>query len=186
MFVENGAKKVVGIDISEKMLTVAQRENSDPRIEYLHMPMEQLHRLEGTFQVVVSSLALHYVEDFAGLVKQVYRLLADGGVFLFSQEHPLVTCHSGGNRWTKDETGEKLHVNLSNYGVEGERQTTWFVDHVKVYHRTFSNIINTLIEAGFSVETMTEPLPTPELLEQYPEHRDLFHKPDFLLLKVKK
>ena len=73
-----------------------------------------------------------------------------------------------------------------NSGVEGEREATWFVDNVKIYHRTFSNIVNTLLEAGFSIENMIEPLPTPELLESYPEYKDLLHKPDFLLLKAKK
>ena len=98
----------------------------------------------------------------------------------------MVTSHSGGDRWTRDANGEKRHVNISNYGVEGQRSTTWFVDHVQVYHRTFSSIVNTLIEAGFSIEKMIEPLPTEQLLAQYPDYKDLLHKPDFLLLKAKK
>lgn len=183
-FVEKGAERVVGIDISDKMLQVAMQENSDPRITYIHMPIEEISQLEETFDLVVSSLALHYVEDFAGVVTSIYRLLNPEGIFLFSQEHPFVTAHSGGDRWTRDENGEKKHMNLANYGVEGERETTWFVDHVKIYHRTFSTIVNTLLEAGFSIAHMIEPLPTPELLASYPEHKDLFHKPDFLLLKA--
>ena len=186
LFVDRGAKGVLGIDISKKMLEIAKAENSDPKIEYRNMPMENVNALNEAFDVAVSSLALHYVEDFYGVVKSIYRLLDRGGIFLFSQEHPLVTCHSKGSRWTKDENGKKIHLNLSNYGVSGERITTWFVDDLKIYHRTFSEIINTLTEVGFSIEKMIEPLPSDELLEQYPEHRDLFHKPDFLLLKVKK
>lgn len=186
LFIDSGAEKVVGLDISLKMLEVARRENSDPKIEYVHMPMEDIAQISESFDVVVSSLALHYVEDFAGVVKNIYALLNTDGVFIFSQEHPMVTCHSGGSRWTRDENGEKIHVNLSNYGIEGEREATWFVDHVKVYHRTFSTIVNTLLDAGFSIENMVEPLPTPELLERYPDYKDLLHKPDFLLLKVKK
>ena len=186
LFVDRGAKRVLGIDISKKMLEIAEAENSDPKIEYRNMPMENVSSISETFDVAVSSLALHYVEDFAGVVKSVYHLLNQGGIFLFSQEHPLVTCHSRGSRWTKDENGKKLHLNLSNYGVSGERTTTWFVDDLKIYHRTFSEIINTLTDTGFSIEKMIEPLPSEKLLKQYPEHRDLFHKPDFLLLKVKK
>lgn len=186
MFVERGAEKVVGIDISNKMLEVAKSENIDPKIVYINMPMEDISRLNESFDVVVSSLAFHYVEDFLGVVKNIYDLLDTNGVFIFSQEHPLVTCHSGGSRWTKDENGEKKYVNLANYGVEGERNSKWFVDNVKIYHRTFSNIVNTLIKAGFSIQQMTEPLPTPELLESYPDQKDLFHKPDFLIIKVKK
>lgn len=185
-FIECGAQKVVGIDISEKMLEVAKKENSDPKITYLHMPMEEITKLNEQFDVVVSSLALHYIEDFVGVVNGIYHLLKVDGVFVFSQENPLCTCHSGGDRWTRDEDGNKLYLNLADYGIEGERESVWFVDHVKKYHRTFSTIINTLIEAGFTIEKMIEPLPTDEILERYPDYRDLFHKPDFLLLRVKK
>ena len=185
-FVESGAKKVIGIDISEKMLEIAKIENADSKITYINMPMEDISKLNEKFDVVVSSLAFHYVEDFSGVVKNIYDLLNEKGIFLFSQENPLCTCFSGGNRWTKDENGNKLYINLSNYGVEGERESTWFVDNVKKYHRTFSSIINTLIETGFTVEKMVEPLPTAELLEKYPDYKDLFHKPDFLLIRVRK
>lgn len=185
-FVERGAKKVIGIDISEKMLEIAKQENADSKITYINMPMENIFELTEKFDIVISSLAFHYVEDFAGVVKNVYNLLNENGTFIFSQENPLCTCHSGGQRWTKDENGNKLYLNLSNYGIEGERESTWFVDDVKKYHRTFSSIINTLIETGFKIEKLIEPLPTEDLLKKYPDYKDLFHKPDFLLVKCTK
>ncbi len=185
-FVDCGAERVVGIDISKKMLEVAMAENCHSKIEYINMAMEEISQLQDKFDVVISSLAFHYVEDFEGVIRNVYNLLDENGVFIFSQENPLCTCHSGGNRWTKDENGNKLYVNLAGYGVEGERESVWFVDNVKKYHKTFSTIINSLIEAGFSIEKMIEPPPTDELLEKYPEYKDLFHKPDFLLIKAKK
>ena len=126
------------------------------------------------------------MEDFEGVIKNIYSLLKENGIFIFSQENPLCTCHSGGDRWTRDEKGNKLYMNLADYGVEGERKTVWFVDDVKIYHRTFSTIVNALIGSGFTIEKMIEPLPTEELLEKYPDYGDLFHKPDFLLIRVKK
>ena len=185
-YIHDGASKVVGIDISKKMLEVAKQENCNPNITYINMPMEDISELDEKFDVVVSSLAFHYVEDFAGIAKNIYKLLNDNGVFVFSQENPLNTCHKGGDRWTKDENGKKLYLNLANYGLEGERESVWFVDNVKKYHRTFSTIINTLIGVGFTVDKMVEPLPTEEMLEKYPNYKDLFHKPDFLLVKARK
>ena len=111
-FVDYGAKKVVGVDISKKMLEVAMAENFDPRIRYINIPMEDIAQLQERFDVVISSLALHYVEDFEGVVRNVYNLLDENGIFIFSQENPLCTCHSGGNRWTKDENGNKIYLNL--------------------------------------------------------------------------
>lgn len=48
-FIECGAKRVVGIDISEKMLEVARNENSDPNIIYINMPMEKIVELNERF-----------------------------------------------------------------------------------------------------------------------------------------
>ena len=185
-FVRLGAERVVGVDISQKMLEIARKENAHERISYLNMAMEDISAIDEKFDIAVSSLALHYVEDFEGVVKNIHSLLNEGGVFVFSQENPIVTCHSGGNRWTKDENGNKIHMNLANYGIEGERDTVWFVDNVKKYHRMFSTVVNTLTENGFVIEKMIEPLPTEELLAKYPDHRDLFHKPDFMLIRARK
>lgn len=185
-YVRKGALKVVGIDISEKMLEVAKCENSDPHITYVNLPMENISEINEKFDIAISSLAFHYVEDFDALVKDVYEMLHENGVFIFSQEHPINTCFSGGDRWTRDEGGNKIYANLANYSLEGERESKWFVDGVKKYHRTFSTIINSLVQAGFAIEQMIEPVPTPEILEKYPEQADLYHKPDFLLIKVRK
>ena len=152
-FIQSGAAKVVGVDISAKMLEVAREENSDPRITYLNMAMEDIGSLEEHFDVVVSSLAFHYVEDFDGVVGTI---------------------------------GEKIFANVSNYCVETENESTWFVDNVKRYHRMFSTIINTLTDNGFEVKKLIEPTADAELLEKYPQFKDSRHKPDFLVVKAVK
>ena len=168
-YIRQGAKSVVGVDISEKMLEAAKEKE-----------------LEGEFDLVVSSLAIHYVEDYKGVLKNVNRLLVKGGVFVFSQEHPVNSSYGGGERWLKDENGIKTYSLLSNYGIEGERESTWFVDNVKKYHRMFSTVINDLIDAGFSIEKLSEPVATEEIVEKYPDYYDLYHRPDFLLVKARK
>ncbi len=185
-YVHRGAEKVVGIDISEKMLAVAKDKNSDRHIEYLLLPIEDIDQIDGKFDVVISSLAFHYVEDFRGVINKIHDLLDEGGILLFSQEHPLNTCHTDGDRWTRDENGEKIHVNIKNYGIEKENASHWFIDGIKKYHRMFSTIINTLAEVGFRIEKIVEPLPSEEIIEKYPQHKDLFHKPDFMIIRAKK
>ena len=185
-YVKRGAASVVGIDISEKMLAVAKSKNSHPKITYLRMPMEDVSSIGGKYDVVTSSLAIHYVEDYQKLVCDIHELLNDNGMLVFSQEHPLNTCFSDGDRWTRDENGRKLFANIANYGVEKEWESTWFIEHIKKYHRTCSTVINTLIDNGFVIERIIEPTPTAELLEAHPEQYDLLHKPDFLLVKARK
>ena len=185
-YIRRGAESVFGIDISEKMLAVAKADNSHPKITYLRMPMEEISCIKEKFDVVTSSLALHYVEDYQTVVHDVHELLNDGGVFVFSQIHPMNTSFSSGDRWTRDENGRKLFANIANYGIEKEWESTWIIDHVKKYHRTFSTIVNTLIDNGFTIEKIVEPIPTADFLQKHPEYDDLLHKPDFLLVKARK
>jgi SAM-dependent methyltransferase len=183
-FLKMGAARVVGVDISEKMLAVAKAETSG--ITYLQADMNDLSAIEGQYDVVFSSLALHYIEDFDKLCRQVAALLNQGGYFIFSQEHPLTTSPINGVTWTRNEQGQRLHYNLTDYARSGRREMTWLIDGVVKYHRTFSDVVNGLTNAGFAVEKMLEPVPTPETLERLPYFADEYHKPNFLLIKARK
>lgn len=74
--------------------------------------MNDLTPLEGPFDLWVSSLAVHYIEDFDTLLRQIHRLLTPGGTFVFSQEHPFTTALMREPRWTRDGEGRILHYNL--------------------------------------------------------------------------
>ena len=183
-FKEMGASYVLGVDLSKKMLEVAAREN--PSLDFVCGDMSDLTFIKETFDVVFSSLAVHYVEKFDLLVKSIYGLLAPGGIFLFSQEHPLTTAPMAGASWTKDEYGEDLHYNLTDYSRSGKRTTAWIVDGVEKYHRTFSEIVNALVSAGFTIKAMVETVPPKELCAMNPKWERCRHKPNFLLIKVQK
>src|SRR5215467_2524811 len=61
---EMGAASVLGIDRSENMLTRARAETHDSGVTYCLAAIEELALPAGGFDLVYSSLALHYVEDF--------------------------------------------------------------------------------------------------------------------------
>lgn len=185
-FERRGAKRVIGIDISEKMLLAAKEKNMNNTITYTQMCMEDIGDLVESFDVVFSSLAMHYINDFSKLCKDVFKLLNPEGYFIFSQENPINTCFTNGNRWTKDIDGNVLYANLSNYSIDGVRKSKWIVDDVIKYHRTFSSIINSLIEAGFMIEKIHEPIPDVKIRDEHQEYIKDIHKPDFLIIKVKK
>lgn len=45
---------------------------------------------EESFDVILSSLAFHYVADYEILVKKIYRILKSGGKLVFTVEHPVL------------------------------------------------------------------------------------------------
>ena len=183
-FSRRWAAHVVGIDISEKMLAVAAGENQLANVRFLRMSMNDLTPLEGPFDLVVSSLAVHYIEDFDTLLRQIHRLLTPGGTFVFSQEHPFTTALMREPRWTRDGEGRILHYNLTDYSRPGERTTNWIVEGVVKYHRPFSAIFSSLARVGFMLEQVLEPVPDEAVMDAWPAYRKNIHKPDFLLVRA--
>src|SRR5690625_3678832 len=86
---EQGASSVVGVDISEKMIQRAREMTNDPAISYINSPIEDLDFSAAEFDVVISSLAIHYIESFKNISQRVHRWLIPCGNFVFSVEHPI-------------------------------------------------------------------------------------------------
>ncbi len=86
---QNGAKNILGIDISSKMLEIARQKNAYSNVIYRQTAIEDYEFPENAFDIVISSLAFHYIEDFSGLYQKIYRCLVKGGNFVFSVEHPV-------------------------------------------------------------------------------------------------
>jgi len=184
VFRDMGADCVTGVDISERMLESARE--SYPDMDFVHGNMEDLSFIDRKYDVIFSSLAMHYISDFDKLCRSVSDLLADDGVFIFSQEHPLTTAPKDGVIWTRNDIGEPIVYNLTDYSRSGKRIVSWHVDGIVKYHRTFSDIVNTLIGSGFAIEKMLEPSPTDELLMRMPQFYKQVHKPNFLLIRARK
>jgi 2-polyprenyl-3-methyl-5-hydroxy-6-metoxy-1,4-benzoquinol methylase len=53
-FISKGASRVVGIDISHKMLEVAQKENSNELIEYMLLDMNHIGDIAQKFDLVLA------------------------------------------------------------------------------------------------------------------------------------
>ncbi len=182
---EIGARSVVGVDLSEKMLERARAETSDPAIEYRRTAIEDIDFPEGSFDVVVSSLAFHYVARFDRVCGKVHGVLTGGGAFVFSVEHPIFTAMPGQD-WYRDADGRPMHWPVDDYQMEGERKAHWLGADVVKYHRTLATTVGTLIDGGFRITGLAEPQPPPEMLADRPDTRDELRRPMFLLIAAVK
>ena len=181
---EHNAAKVLGTDISEKMLSTALRINAAPQIEYRRAAMEDLQFAAGTFDVVLSSLAFHYVKDFAPLVANIFDWLRPDGSFVFSVEHPVFTAY-GTQDWYYDQDGKILHFPVDNYYYEGQREAIFLGERVVKYHRTLTSYLNTLLCSGFVLEHVIEPQPPAEMLH-LDGMKDEMRRPMMLLVSARK
>lgn len=148
--IDQGAREVVGIDASAKMIEIAARENV-PNSTLLVVDMSQPLDMLATdsFDLVLSSLVVHYIEDQQALFAEIARILRPGGRFVFSTHHPQSDFN-----WHPGNYFETVFVT---------DQWRGFADkpiEVSFYRRPLSAITEALTSAGFIIERLTEPQPT--------------------------
>ncbi|KAA1191458.1 class I SAM-dependent methyltransferase [Paenibacillus sp. B2(2019)] len=188
MLAKAGAS-VTGVDYSQNMITIAKSKSPEElKINFHHGNCEDLSFLQNeSYDLIVSNMVIHDLSDYEMAIHEMYRLLVDGGTFIFSILHPcFVTPGSG---WVKSDTGEKLYWKVDNYFYEGTYNQNFPIDQEEkflIFHRTLSSYVNTIVRTGFQINEMIEPKPSAEMLEKYPSFEEDFRCSDFLVFKLRK
>jgi ubiquinone/menaquinone biosynthesis C-methylase UbiE len=181
---QQGAAHVVGVDVSEKMLARARATTKDPAIAYARADMERLELSPESFDLVYSSLALHYIDDLNGLLSAVHRSLVPGGRLVVSVEHPIYTAPADPG-WSLNPKGRKTWP-IDGYLDEGPRSTDWLAKGVIKQHRTLATYINMLLRLGFALSHVEEWGPSAEQIASRPSLADEHQRPPFLLLAARR
>ena len=116
---------------------------------------------KSQFDLVISRLALHYIEPFESICTKVFQTLVDGGRFIFSVEHPVIT--SCVQAWRTG--GPRQHWIVDDYFETGRRVTNWMDGDVIKYHRTVEDYFSALRRAKFVVDHVRESKPCPDLFD---------------------
>jgi len=181
---EQGAARVTGVDVSRKMLAKAEEMTDDSGISYQVADLETLALVEDAYDLVYSSLTLHYIVQLPELIERIYRSLVPGGAFVFSAEHPIYTGPSHPD-WTTDADGRKSWP-VNDYQKEGKRVRNWLADGVVKQHRTLGTYINLLVEKGFTIRHLDEWGPTAEQIAAFPALDEEKERPMIFLMSVTK
>ncbi|MFR7591735.1 MAG: class I SAM-dependent methyltransferase [Longibaculum sp.] len=181
---KHGASHVLGTDISQKMLEVAKEKSQDYNIDYVCQAMEDLEFKDEQFDIILSSLAFHYVQDYNDLIQKIVKWLKPTGKLIFSVEHPVFTAY-GTQDWFYNETGDILHFPVDNYYYEGQRDAIFLGEHVIKYHRTLTTYLNTLLCNGLTITHIVEPQP-PQHMMDIPGMKDEMRRPMMLLVSCQK
>ncbi len=181
---ENGAASVIGIDISNKMLEIARQKTSFPEVEYRKCAIEDIDFAEESFDIILSSLAFHYIEGYDALIKKLHKILKPEGALIFTVEHPVFTAE-GSQDWSYDANGVIQHFPIDNYYYEGKRDTVFLGEKVVKYHRTLTTYLNTLLANGFVITHIVEPKPLEDMLDN-PGMLDEMRRPMMLIISALK
>ncbi|KAB2331672.1 class I SAM-dependent methyltransferase [Bacillus mesophilum] len=183
MLLQNKGNTYTGVDGSESMCQKAKESlGNHPGCKILQSSIEDFDFETEVYDLVVSQLALHYIEDLQSAVNRIFSCLKQGGRFIFSVQHPLLTSsaksmQSGGPRsdWIVDD-----------YYHTGKRVEPWIGAHVVKYHRTMEDYFSILQQAGFKINGMSEARPLKENFDEEAEYERRMRIPLFLLFSCVK
>jgi SAM-dependent methyltransferase len=174
---EHGAI-VVALDANAKMVRLARKrlgERAQVVQANLETPLDFLE--SASFDIVLCPLVMDYIKNWEATFSEFWRVLCSGGILIFSLEHPYAKFDS--------------HRDTSNYHQVELVKYTWRGFGIPVdmpsYRCPVGEVINPLLRAGFILEQILEPLPTPEFKQYAPDDYDqLMREPGFMVVKARK
>ena len=170
--------EVVAMDANPKMVAFAQDRLGGKALVIEASLEDPLVFIDDeTFDVVIAPLVMDYIKNWRATFAEFFRVLKPGGILVFSMEHPMMKYFD--------------HQAESNYFDVDQVTYTWrgFGTPVEVpsYRRSLAEIFNPLIESGFTLDMVLEPLPTEEFKERAPrDFEELTHQPGFMCIRAVK
>ncbi|GAA3681708.1 class I SAM-dependent methyltransferase [Nocardioides ginsengisoli] len=142
---------VTGVDASAAMVELARARlgpDADLRVADLADP---LPFADADFDDVVASLVLHYLQDWAGPLAELRRVLRPGGRLMVSVNHPgtYPIVHPDADYFAVTRYSE-------DYAFDGE--VAWLT----FWHRPLHAMTAAFTEAGFRITSISEPPPAPD------------------------
>lgn len=193
-----GASKVVGTDISEGLIEQAKK--AFPQVEFHALPAEDHSQFaDESFDIIYSSLTMHYVKDWERTFKDYLRILKPGGTFVFSANHPIrrgmTLLRRPNSRVTTILLGYSAdpdHQQVRIFGDYLNKRTIHdrFMKKIQVtyYNRSFSAMWHEIRNSGFEIADILEPKP---IQKDIPHSFSGFNKvsdkiPFFIIFELRK
>ncbi|WP_240190005.1 class I SAM-dependent methyltransferase [Bacillus sp. P14.5] len=177
-----GAGHYTGIDGSKNMVETAVSTTSSPQASIRLGDLENLELNQNEYDLIISRMVLHYIENLESLVKEVYAAVKPGGKFVFSVMHPVLTStfdHFSGKE-------KRTHWIVDNYFESGKRVEAWMDHSVVKYHRTIEEYFSLMLSAGFTIKNVKEAAPRREFFSDEEEYKRRTRIPLMLILELTK
>jgi SAM-dependent methyltransferase len=170
-----GAARVVGVDTSERMVSLARRRpwtvGSD--VSFVVDDAQRLATFDtASFDGVTCQLGLMDIADLDGAMAAIRRVLKRRGWFVFVIGHP---CFLAPDAVQVDMVDGRPGVSVTGYFDERFWRASGAnaVRRAGNHHRTLSTYLNALSNAGLVLDRAVEPVASQSLAEQRPLYMQL-------------
>lgn len=152
-----------GFDLSGSMVELARHRLGPGAEVIVHDLADPLPYADATFDDVVASLVLHYLEDWTDPLAEMHRVLKPGGRLILSVNHPFLYT-------ALNPDGYYFDVAEFTFEAEHAGRTVVYTN----WHRPLHAMTDAFTAAGFRISVVSEPPIAPgtprELLPESLKH----------------
>lgn len=191
LLAERGAR-VAAIDVAEELLALAEaRETRDPLgIDYRNVSAVSIAEEwpPDSFDLVAACMAVQDISDASGVLRGAAAVLRPGGHMVFSVPHPATEMPF--REWERDASGGKRYLKLDRYFETGPTVCDWNMPRLKYpwstpyWRYTLGEWTALVGGAGFTIQRLLEPRPTPNQVAANPDLDDCSRMPFFLIFDL--
>ncbi|KZO93827.1 S-adenosyl-L-methionine-dependent methyltransferase [Calocera viscosa TUFC12733] len=181
---EAGAASFTGIDASAEMLRIAEtrvKPEWKPHVSLVEHDLNKpFHLGEKRYDLVTSSLALHYLASWQLVLKSALAHLKPGGRFVFSAHHPFAD-------WLNHPEVGSYHGGPTLI-YEEWKTASGEVINISFYRRSLMMMCKEIADSGWIIERIVEPRPTEESKAIFESARweRVASKPSFIIFALVK
>jgi ubiquinone/menaquinone biosynthesis C-methylase UbiE len=171
--IKRGAN-VTGVDLSRDLLNIA-RERLGPGVQLREADLSQpLPFPDNAFDLVLSSLVMHYLAEWEPTLGELYRVLIPHGRLVLSTHHPFMDMRISGS----DDY-------FSTYTVTEDWVRDGRTMSMRFWHRPLRAMLAAFNATGFAVDDIVEPDPLPTMAHDAPDaYRHLTRKAQFVFFSL--
>ncbi len=182
LLLDRGARSYHGVDGSQNMISAAKALFQEQQASWEQKTLESFIFQKGKYDLVVSRLVFHYIDQLEPILQGIYQSLRQQGALICSIEHPVITsCYDAYHQETK-----RSNWIVDHYFSSGERLNTWIGKDVIKYHKTIEEYFQLFKAAGFEVSEIRESKPQEILFTEVAEYQRRMRIPLFMMFKLSK
>ena len=182
--------RVTGIDGSPRLIEVAGQRAAAAGLAIDHRCLNA-SALDGvasaSFELIVASMILMNVEDYAGAIREAHRVLVAGGALCISTTHPCFSAPV--SDWIGGKGKRAQHFAVDRYFERiawDDRIAPNFKTPTLRRHRPLEDYMKGAIDAGFVLRVFQEPMTTEDDLKASARFAGMTRVPYFLFMRWEK
>jgi len=187
-------RKIILLDLYSDNLLIAKKnlKNANCPCQFVQSDLTKTTKVKpNSVDLVISSMTLMELKDIKKVIEQTFKVLKPKGIYLITVVHPIFSLKKYFHQKFTKKKNKKI-IPVRDYFDDKKSRYIFGLDSqhknfsAPHYSHTLENYINSLVNAGFKINSLLEPQINKRLLKNAPQFKEDLDTPISLIIKANK